>query len=266
MDAAWKPTLGVRIVQEGEGLFFFHFYHVKDASRIIEEGPWSFDNATLVCKLLDPGERVLANHLNFVNMWVQVHDLPHGYTSPAILEAVSRFVGVFLKHDRSPASGVQRSFYRIRVLLDVRRPLRRRMKLTKKDGVVVWVYFKYEWLNDFCFFCGIMGHIAKHCREAVLSSLNAEEYPFNASLRAGGRKKDSGFGLPWLRFQDPWLEEGDKLDDTLESVGAESGRDLGLEIVAKRKRGAVEGLIVMMDVDAAMTDVSKNLLAAGTGV
>ncbi|VFQ71528.1 unnamed protein product [Cuscuta campestris] len=197
MAAAWKPALGVRIVQEGEGLFFFHFYHVKDASRIIEEGPWSFDNATLVCKLLEPGEIVLAHDLNFVDMWVQVHDLPHGYTSPAILEAVGIFVGLFLKHDRSPVSGVQRVFYRIRVSLDVRRPLRRKMKLTKKDGVVVWVHFKYERLNDFCFFCGIMGHISKHCREAVLSSLDPAEYPeypFDASLRAGGGKRNLGLG------------------------------------------------------------------------
>ncbi|VFQ58504.1 unnamed protein product [Cuscuta campestris] len=127
MAAAWKPALGVRIVQKDDNLYLFHFFHMKDATRIIEEGPWSFDNATLVMKLLSPGEVVEAKDLNMVQMWVQIYDLPDGYTSLEILEAVE---------------------------------------------------------------------------------LEPEEYPFDASLRAGGRKKDTSYGLQWLRFDNPSLGEG----------------------------------------------------------
>ncbi|RAL45053.1 hypothetical protein DM860_003812 [Cuscuta australis] len=205
MAAAWKLALGVRIVQKDDNLYLFHFFHMKDATRIIEEGPWSFDNATLVMKLLSPGEVVEAKDLNLVQMWVQIYDLPDGYTSLEILEAVGKFVGNFVKHDTSPS--IHRSYFRVRVSIDVKKPLRRRMKPTKRDCGVVWVNFKYERLNGFCFYYGIMGHIAKHCRDAVLSYLEPGEYPFDASLRAGGRKKDTSYGLQWLRFDNPLLGE-----------------------------------------------------------
>ncbi|VFQ92152.1 unnamed protein product [Cuscuta campestris] len=113
MAMAWKPALGVYVTQDEEGLYLFHFYHVKDAMRIIDEGPWSFDNATLVCKLLSPGEMVKADDLHFVEMWVQIHNLPFG--------------------------------------------------------------------------------------AAVLSNVEPENYPFDGSLRAEGRKKEINVGSQWLR-------------------------------------------------------------------
>ncbi|VFQ75806.1 unnamed protein product [Cuscuta campestris] len=264
MAAAWKSAMGVRIVQEGE-VFLFHFYHVKDATRIIEEGPWSFDNATLVCKLLDEGEKVLATDLNCAEMWVQVHNLPFGYSSPAILEAIGNFVGGFVKIDVSPIPQTQRPYFRVRVAVDVRRPLRRKMKLTKRDGSVVWVQFQFERLNNFCFFCGVMGHLAKHCRGAVLSSLEPEDYPFDASLRAGGRKKESGLGLPWLRFQDPWEGCGEQVGTSSLVQKVIPEEEVELEVVAKRKRGTEGGAMLGRDLDISMMDGSKNLQAAGSG-
>ncbi|VFQ87459.1 unnamed protein product [Cuscuta campestris] len=107
-----------------------------------------------------------------------------------------------------------------------------------------------------------MGHLAKHCRGAVLSSLEPEDYPFDASLRAGGRKKEPGLGLPWLRFQDPWVGCGKQVGTSSLVQKVIPEEEVELEVVAKRKRGTEGGAMLGRDLDISMMDGSKNLQAA----
>lgn len=59
----------------------------------------SFENCTLICRQVKdgvlPGEVVLDS----VDMWVQLYDLPLGYTSYAILEQIGNFLAIFVKSD-----------------------------------------------------------------------------------------------------------------------------------------------------------------------
>ena len=59
--------------------------------------------------------------------------------------------------------GVCRNYMRIRVSIDVRNSLKRRIKLKKADGDWISIDFKYECLNIFCFICGLLGHTEKQC-------------------------------------------------------------------------------------------------------
>ena len=51
---------------------------------------------------------------------------------------------------------------RIRVSIDVRQPLKRRIRLKKAGGDWMWVDFKDERLNVFCFICSLLGHTEKN--------------------------------------------------------------------------------------------------------
>ncbi|VFQ84297.1 unnamed protein product [Cuscuta campestris] len=199
LASVWRPAMGVRFRQGEGGLFWFYFYHEKDAKRIIEEGPWSFENNMLLCRLVEPGETIKAADLYLLELWVQVHDLPPGYTSPTVLEA-------------------------------------RRMKLTKRDGSIVWVLFKYERITVFCYYCGILGHLSKHCRMALLSSLEPENYPYDESLKAGGRKPLLTIGEPWIRHVEP-IEVRRLVDARSDGEGSKQDEDLAFALVTKRKRG-----------------------------
>jgi len=48
---------------------------------------------------------------------------------------------------------------RIRVLLDVTKPLKRREKIKKPGGDSGYIKFNYERLGNYCYFCGLLGHI-----------------------------------------------------------------------------------------------------------
>jgi hypothetical protein len=52
---------------------------------------------------------------------------------------------------------------RIRVKIDVRKPLKKDAKVKNREGELCTVTFKYEKLGIFYFLCGIMGHAENRC-------------------------------------------------------------------------------------------------------
>ena len=57
------------------------------------------------------------------------------------------------------------AFFRLRVLVNVLKPLPTGFWSKDVQGVAQWFHIKYERLPDFCFFCGCMGHIIKGCKQ-----------------------------------------------------------------------------------------------------
>jgi 14-3-3 protein epsilon len=76
MGDIWQRGKGMDIEEAYPVLFIFKFYHQLDVQHILKQGPWSFDNHTLVLNTIadneDPREVPLFNVL----FWVRVHNLP----------------------------------------------------------------------------------------------------------------------------------------------------------------------------------------------
>lgn len=49
LASVWRLLMGVRILPLDDNHFIFQFPHVRDMNRVLNEGPWSFENQTLVC-------------------------------------------------------------------------------------------------------------------------------------------------------------------------------------------------------------------------
>lgn len=47
--------------------------------------------------------------------------------------------------------------------MDVRKPLKRRMKIKREGEDWSWINFKYERLSTFCFVCERLGHSERDC-------------------------------------------------------------------------------------------------------
>lgn len=72
------------------------------------------------------------------------------------------------------------------------------MKLIKRDKSLSWVSFKYERLQTFCFFYGMLGHSCKFCLKARNAVTPIEQYPYKASLRVGLNREPRAVGQRWL--------------------------------------------------------------------
>jgi len=100
---------------------------------VLDDGHWSFDNYTLVCRQVKDSVLPGDVPLDSIDMWVQLHDVPISYISSAILEQIGNYLGRYVKSDERFAGTPWLDFYRIRVALPVNKPLKRRMKLLKRD-------------------------------------------------------------------------------------------------------------------------------------
>lgn len=98
----------------------------------------------------------------------------------------------------TPKSGLTRGpFLRIRVDINITKPLMRRKMTHIEDVYKGWVFFKYERLPIFCYHCGILVHHDRECQKFKKGCLSSEEddFQYGPWLRAlapkFGQKKNS---------------------------------------------------------------------------
>lgn len=56
MAEIWRPVKGVFIKEIGDQRYLFQFFHEFDMERVLDGGPWTFDNQLLILKHLKHGE------------------------------------------------------------------------------------------------------------------------------------------------------------------------------------------------------------------
>lgn len=231
MASIWRPGRGVCISEIATNLYVFKFYHEVDVKRVLEDGPWSYENNMLILKLLGPSENPQEVALNMAEMWVQAHNLPSNYVTENVAAAIGSTLGIFIKAHKKNFEGPWRSFMRIRVQLDITKPLRRRLKMKKAGGEPFWVDFKYERLANFCFLCGVIGHTEKFCHLLFDGVDEETERPFGSWLRASGRRPALNVGGQWL-ITDVNQKERTKPDcpGEGERVGSVSSTEIRYEV------------------------------------
>ncbi|XP_031111263.1 nucleolin 1-like isoform X2 [Ipomoea triloba] len=200
--ATWRPVMGMMMNEAEYNLFVFQFFHQVDMKRVMEDGPWCFDQSLLVLHRMQPSECPNDIPLCKAEFWVQVHKLPIGFFTENIAKAIGDYLGEFIRADRRNFEGSWKSFLRVRALLDLTKPLRRRVKMKKEGGDWFWAEFKYERLPHFCFLCGLMGHTERYC-ERMLEGVTEETVrPYGSWLRATGRRFPA-IGSRWLVEERP---------------------------------------------------------------
>ncbi|GLU10724.1 hypothetical protein SLE2022_275100 [Rubroshorea leprosula] len=202
LAGAWRPVKGIHMRVLGQNLFAFYFFHPVDMQRVLAVGPWRFANHVMVLKEATEGRRLAREELYEVPFWIQIHGLPPdrmtAITGRQVGEALGRLVEV--DDGGGNAWGVQ--YIRVRVFIDSRKPLRRGMKLTLREGPI-WVDFQYERLPNFCFCCGMLDHIERDCELGLeMEKMGIAERPYNEKLRAIPKhlqQTSEARGARWLR-------------------------------------------------------------------
>jgi len=198
MAEFWHPGRGVNIKEIEPNLFTFKFFHFRDMQTILKKGPWYFDNNLQILNTLPDNTPAQSVPLQSVPFWVRIHDVLVGFMTERVGKDLGNFIGEFLEYDVKNSANHLRSYMRIRVLLDVSKPLKRQKKIKRLGGDSQIVKFKYERLGNFCYYCGVLGHIEDYCDK--LYSVDSDD-----GVRYRGpelhveKLKNEGRGSRWLR-------------------------------------------------------------------
>ncbi|VFQ94308.1 unnamed protein product [Cuscuta campestris] len=203
MASLWRPEEGMTAREMGDGLYVFQFGAEVELKRVLDMCPWTFNNQLLILDRLDGHKDPRDVPLHHMFIWVQVHGLRRGFFSDRVAQRLDAEIGEFMESDPKNYSNPWATYLRIRVKVDVRKPLRKGTKMKKEGEEWFHVSFAYERLPTFCFVCGCLGHGERFC-PAVLKNWGQEiTRNYGPELRAQSRKPVNSIGSKWLRDELP---------------------------------------------------------------
>lgn len=107
------------------------YVHELEAERVMNEGAWAFEQKLIVINRFDTSRLPSLIPMSHTDIWIQVFDLPIGFWTTT---NIGNCVGNFVKADPKSFDGFWKAYMRIRVSLDISKPLKTRMKM-KRPGV-----------------------------------------------------------------------------------------------------------------------------------
>ena len=185
ITTVWAPIHGLVIRALRPNLFAFQFFHWRDMMKVLDGRPWNFDNMLVLLKEADGDEPPDQVTLNQSPFWVRLKNLPFNMRSDNVVKALIGNMGDIIEIEED-VLGFGR-FRRVKVMLDISKPLRRYRKLRDKKGSEIQIDFAYERLPYFCLACGVMGHSEKDC-QFVFEEDKCEKLGWHLGLKATPRK------------------------------------------------------------------------------
>ena len=155
---------------------------------ILDKSPWSFDKRLVLLKRFTCD--VSSENVTFQQslFWIWVFNIL--IKSMNSMVGIANEIGVPLLVDAAKSGLAWGPFLRIRVDVDITKPLMRSKMIHIEGMEKGCVYFKYERLLIYCYRCGILGHQERVCHKAKKVCISSEEddYQFGSWLHAVGPK------------------------------------------------------------------------------
>nr|DAD49187.1 TPA_asm: hypothetical protein HUJ06_019124 [Nelumbo nucifera] len=163
---AWNPTTGVEVDHDDSGGWVFIFDKEEDMQRVLNGGPWFIHLSWMLIAKWREGlvwEKIKLWHQN---LWVQLINAPRSHIFEKNCKLLVSPVGRVLDspYSVSPGKPSRGRAIRMRVELDLRKPLFCDFFL-KNTEKPTWTRFAYDGLTKLCFYCGLVGHQWKKCKQ-----------------------------------------------------------------------------------------------------
>lgn len=191
MLSIWKVHNNTKIHLAGDNLFFIQFRSMGEKLRVLSEGPWTFDRALIIFQSPKESESISNLVFSETSIWIQIHNVPFNCLSRSMALVLGNSIGRVEDIDCDDNEIWTGPFMRIRVSIDIEKPLLRGVKLRNSDVDVVWCPILYEKLPDFCHSCGIIGHSHRECAYKLSSSKEEGMSGYGEWMRASILKRNS---------------------------------------------------------------------------
>ncbi|KAL5815295.1 hypothetical protein ACOSQ4_025936 [Xanthoceras sorbifolium] len=183
----WRTTQTFIMENVKENVFVFQFQNQADKRRVLTGGPWSFDKCLIVLEEPRGDGKFLEMGFNNVQFWVQLHNVPLVCMTKEIGWALGNKIGRVTDIDVGATGDCLGRFLRVRVVIDVSKPLSRYLRVCLLEGDPDTVLLlRYERLTEYCFHCGVVGHVVRECQLAHdrSGSSSMPEFKFGTWMRA----------------------------------------------------------------------------------
>ncbi|KAE9462817.1 hypothetical protein C3L33_05275, partial [Rhododendron williamsianum] len=114
MRKVWGLAEGLRILDVGDNLFHFRFTSIVEMQRVLNGGPWCFNNMLLLLKKWEVRMRADSIEFQEVDFWIQLWGLPFECISQEIGEVIGKRIGAVLEVGRLSETGSWGRYIRVR--------------------------------------------------------------------------------------------------------------------------------------------------------
>lgn len=185
----WCPSKGVECRDLGENHFLITLLQVSGKRRALDDGPWMVGRNLVVVVDFDGAKTIDEVVFSSIHIWVRITKMPLGLMTRAAGEVIGELIGKVVEVDAEEDGSAVGKFMRIKIRLDITKPLMRGVTIDVGDGDDVkplWCPLCYEFLPDFCYTCGIIGHTDRVCDKKLEKG---EVQQFSRALRFIPEKK-----------------------------------------------------------------------------
>lgn len=124
LHTKWSDFGEISISDLPDGYLLFHYESFDVVQKLMFEGPWGVNGATLQRTPRKPFFEPALAKLSIAVVWVQLHNLPVEFGNGDSLETISNSLGCLLKIDDYTSSLSRSKFARICVEIDLTIPLK----------------------------------------------------------------------------------------------------------------------------------------------
>ncbi|KAH1106315.1 hypothetical protein J1N35_010083 [Gossypium stocksii] len=180
LKSIWKTKKNFEIQLVGQNLFLIAFDLKKDLEAVMEGCPWLFHKNLILFEGLSRLTERDQIRLVSLPFWIKIGSCPPEFDKNGLLHAIGGTFGGII---RSEISG---DICRLRINLNVQKPLRRGIFVSSDNIVKVWISFKYEKFSIFYFGYGRMGHGLNDCLVISPTEKNKirDDPPYTIALKA----------------------------------------------------------------------------------
>ncbi|KAM0924665.1 hypothetical protein ACQ4PT_004621 [Festuca glaucescens] len=203
LGRAWSPLKEVKCKDMGGNIFLFTFPHEAAKRKVVHDGPWMTNNDMIVMVEFHPDKALDDYVFDTIPIWIRVMKLPLGWMNRDPGLEIGDQVGEGINVEVGEDGNAVGEYLRIKVRIKTTQALMRGIIINLgENNRTKWCPFEYEYLPEFCYTCGVLGHDDKGCS---IKLSKGEKQQLGGWLRAyipkkyqGGEKQRWSEGKYWV--------------------------------------------------------------------
>ncbi|CAL1379674.1 unnamed protein product [Linum trigynum] len=192
VNGAWECALKVKVLEAEMGLLQFFFGSKSDINRVLQRTPWPVKDHVLHLQPWQPVTHELVDSFIHVSFWVQMWGIPtHCRTSAFGKRMAEAKLGEVVDVGAYAVKGNPNHFIKAKTKINGYEPLCSQLFASNPVVGEFWVRLIYEFLPMYCYHCGRLGHMGKHCKFTAPTRI--EHYGPGLSTNIAGHRVEERF-------------------------------------------------------------------------